>query len=160
MSEENANGLAAFESLGDYLREDGWFPQQVEDSYVYRASYAGKNGDYRCFAQIVVNLEQFLFYAVAGVRAPEDVRPAIAEFITRANYGLRIGNFEMDYSDGEVRYKTSVDFEENALSPMLIRNTVYPAVTTMDRYFPGLMSVMYGGRTPFEAIEEIEKKND
>jgi hypothetical protein len=26
-----------------------------------------------------------------------------AEFITRANYGLIIGNFELDFEDGEIR---------------------------------------------------------
>ncbi|MBP8974021.1 MAG: YbjN domain-containing protein, partial [Anaerolineae bacterium] len=87
-------------------------------------------------------------------------RPAVAEFLTRANFGLRIGNFELDYHDGEVRYKTSLDFEDEKLTPALIRNAVYPAVTTMDRYLPGLMKVVYGGRTPYEAIEEIEAESE
>ncbi len=30
------------------------------------------------------------------------------EFITRANYGLPSGNFEMNYDTGEVRFRTSV----------------------------------------------------
>lgn len=152
----NPNGLEAFATLGRFLHDDGWHPQRVEDRYVYRSFFGGKNGDYRCFAQIAVNLEQFLFYVTASVYVPEELRPAVAEFITRANYGLRIGNFEMDYADGEVRFKTSLDFEGETLSTNLIRNAIYPAVMTMDLYFPGLMKVIFGGRTPFEAIEEIE----
>ena len=97
-------------------------------------------------------------YTVAPVKVPEEVRSDVAEYLTRANYGLRIGNFELDYRDGEVRYKTSLDFEGAELLPPLIRNTVYPSVNTMDRYMPGLMSVIYGGKTPFEAIEDIEGK--
>jgi hypothetical protein len=152
----NPNGLQAFTTLGEFLEQDGWHPEAVDDKYVYRTFFGGKNGDLRCFAQIMVTLEQVLFYAVATVRAPEEVRPAVAEFITRANYGMRIGNFELDYSDGEVRYKSSLDFEGELLTPTLIRNAIYPAVMTMDRYLPGLMSVMFGGRTPYEAIQEIE----
>jgi hypothetical protein len=152
----NQNGLLAFRTLREFLEQDGWYPQQVEDKYLFRTFFSGKNGDFRCFAQILVNLEQFLFYAVAAVRAPEEDRSAVAEFLTRANYGMRIGNFELDYSDGEVRYKTSLDFEGETLSHSLIRHAIYPAVLTMDAYVPGLMSVVYGGRTPFEAIEEIE----
>jgi hypothetical protein len=154
----NPNGLQAFDTLGEFLQQDGWYPQKVDGKFIYRSFFSGKNGDFRCFAQIMVNLEQFLFYAVAAVRVPDDDRAAVAEFITRANYGMRIGNFELDYSDGEVRYKTSLDFEGETLSPSLIRHAVYPAVLTMDAYVPGLMSVIYGGRTPFEAIEEIESK--
>jgi hypothetical protein len=82
---------------------------------------------------------------------------AVAEFITRANYGLRIGNFELDFDDGEVRYKSSLDFEGLALTPELIRNTIYPAVQTIDRYLPGLMSVFYASKSPAEAIAEVEE---
>lgn len=152
----NPNGLAAFEALGRFLSDDNWYPQQLPDRHIYRMTFSGKHGDFRCIAQVIVQLEQFLFYAIAGPRAPEEVRPAVAEFITRANYGMRIGNFELDYSDGEVRYKAALDFEGETLTPTLLRNHIYPVVTTMDHYLPGLMSVMFGGRTPFEAIEEIE----
>jgi hypothetical protein len=152
----NSNGLQAFATLGEYLEQDSWYPQAMEGKHIYRVFFSGKNGDQRCFAQVIVDSEIFLFYAVASVRVPDEIRPAVAEFITRANYGMRIGNFEMDYSDGEVRYKAGLDFESETLTPNLIQHTIYPAVLTMDRYLPGLMSVIYGGRTPFEAIEEIE----
>ncbi len=152
----NPNGLRAFATLGEFLEGDGWHPQRLEDRHIYRMLFSGKNGDYRCYAQIKVDLEQLMFYVVASVNAPEMVRPAIAEFITRANYGMRIGNFELDYGDGEVRYKSALDFEGEVLTDKLIRNAIYPAVMTMDRYLPGLMRVMFGGLTPFEAIQEIE----
>jgi hypothetical protein len=113
---ENANGLQAFDTLGKFLEDDGWYPQQLEGNYMYRAGFSGKNGQIACYAQIRVDLEQFLFYVVAPAKAPEAARMAVAEFITRANYGLRIGNFEMDFSDGEVRYKSSIDFEGDVLT--------------------------------------------
>jgi hypothetical protein len=153
---ENRNGMQAFELLSSFLDEDEWFPRRIDGKFAYSMSYTGKNGDLRCYAIVRVDLEEFLFYAVAPVKVPEVVRSAIAEFLTRANYGLRIGNFELDYSDGEVRYKSSVDFEGQNLTSDLIRNAIYPAVHTMDRYLPGLLRVSFGGATPHEAIEEVE----
>ncbi len=153
---ENRNGMQAFELLSSYLDDDEWFPRRIEGKYAYSMSYSGKNGDLRCYAIVRVDLEEFLFYAVAPVKVPDEVRMAVAEYITRANYGLRIGNFELDYSDGEVRYKSSLDFESQSLTPDLIRNAIYPAVHTMDRYLPGLLRVSFGGATPHEAIEEVE----
>ncbi len=157
---ENRNGLQAFELLSSYLDEDEWFPRRIDGKYAYSMSYSGKNGDLRCYAIVRVDLEEFLFYCVAPVKVPEEVRIALAEYITRANYGLRIGNFEMDYSDGEVRYKSSIDFEGQTLTPELIRNAIYPAVHTMDRYLSGLLRVSFGGATPLEAIEEVEGKHN
>ena len=56
-----------------------------------------------------------------------------------------IGNLELDYSDGEIRYKTSVDIEDVEVVEPLIRHLIYANVLTMDKYFPGLMRVIYGG---------------
>lgn len=151
-----SRGLAAFDTLGEFLEADGWHPRALDGKTVYRCDFVGGNGDLRCYAQIRADLEQFIFYAVCTVKAPEEVRGAVAEFVTRANYGLRIGNFEMDYTDGEIRYKSSIDFEDETLTPNLIRHTLYPAVQTMDYYLPGLLRVIYGGASPYEAIQEVE----
>ena len=153
---EHTNSWRAFATLGQFLLDDGWHPQQVEEKTIYRVYFSGQNGEQRCYAQIRIDLEQFLFYSVAPVKAPEEKRAAMAEFITRANYGLRIGNFEMDYRDGEIRYKSSLDFEDEDLSPALIKNAIYPAVRTMDFYLPGIMQVLYGDESAAEVIAEIE----
>lgn len=154
--DKTQNSLQAFETLGQFLAEDNWHPQQLDDKHIYRMSFAGTNGTTTCYAQIRVDLSQFLFYVLAPIKAPEDQRSAVAEYITRANYGLRIGNFELDFSDGEVRYKSSLDFENATLSPALIRNAIYPAIHTLDQYLPGLMAVIYGNKPPAEAVAEIE----
>lgn len=154
---QNPNALQAFETLGQFLTEDEWHPQRLDDKTMYRMGFSGKNGDTTCYAQVRVELEQFLFYVIAPTKVPEGERVAAAEFITRANYGLRIGNFELDFSDGEVRYKSSIDFEGEPLTPGLIKHAIYPAVQTMDRYLPGLMSVTYGSKSPSQAISEIEE---
>lgn len=151
-------GLRAFQAVGEFMQEDGWHPQVLDDNFVYRSYFVGHNGEVTCFAQVRADLEQFIFYVVMPVRVPAEMRPSVAEYITRANYGLRIGNFEMDFDDGEVRYKSSIDFEGVELSPGLIRNTIYPAVQTMDRYLPGLLSVVYGGKSAEDAIGEIEEE--
>lgn len=152
------NGLRAFEMVWRFLEEDDWHPSRLGEKYIYHVQFSGRNGQQNCYAIVRTDLEQFLFYAVAPVKAPHEVRGAISEFITRANYGLRIGNFELDYADGEIRYKSSLDFEGVELQPQMIRTAIYPAVQTMDRYMTGLMRVMYGGRTPVEAIQEIESQ--
>ncbi len=154
---DSDTGMQAFKALGEFMEQDGWHPQTLEDNLVYRSYFVGHNGEVTCFAQIRADLEQFIFYVVMPVRAPAHMRAAVAEFITRANYGLRIGNFELDFDDGEVRYKSSIDFEGLQLTAGLIRNTMYPAVQTMDRYLPGVLAVIFGGKSAEEAIAAIEE---
>lgn len=82
----------------------------------------------------------------------------VAEYLTRANYGLPLGNFEMDFSDGEVRFKTSLDVEgeEYMLTPAMIKSLVYSNVLTMDRYLAGMMAVIYGDASPEQEIAKAE----
>jgi hypothetical protein len=154
---ENANGMQGFVTLGQFLTDDDWHPQPLADHYAYHTHFRGRNGETHCFARVRPDLEQVMFYVMSPVKAPESAFANTIEFITRANYGLRIGNFEFDYSDGEIRYKSSLDFEKVELTPQMIKNMIYPAVSTMDRYLPGLMSVMFGGKSAEEAIAEIEQ---
>ena len=146
--------------LSDFLEEDEWKPRRMENKYSFIMNYTGENGDYRCYTILRVELEEFLFYIVAPVRVPSEDRPAVAEYVNRANYGLRIGNFELDYADGEVRFKSSINFEGETLTKGILRNAIYPAIHTLDRYLPGLLRVSFGGTTPVEAIEEIESPSE
>ena len=57
------------------------------------------------FAHAQEEQAQLLFYSVCPVKAPEDMRPAMGEFLTRANYGVAVGTW-LDFDDGAIRYKT------------------------------------------------------
>lgn len=145
-----------FEAVVDYLTEDDWKFHVVKDETALMLSFGGAAGSWQCFATVDEEKQWFTFYSILPSNVPEDKRVEVAEFITRANYGLVIGNFEMDYGDGEVRYKTSVDVEGGELSPKMIENLMRANLMTMDRYFAGIMGVLYGDRDPAEAIAEME----
>jgi len=155
----NGNGRAAgpiSEAMLKFFAEEKWPYMPLESEPILRIPFQGTNGQWLCYAQAREEQEQFVFYSVCPATVPDDRRPEVAEFITRANYGLIIGNFEMDYRDGEVRYKTSVDVEGDDLSPELLRSLVYANVAMMDHYLPGIMAVLYGGTSAAEAIEQVE----
>lgn len=145
-----------FNTLIEFFEEDDWDFTWVEGLSVLNVDFSGKHGTWTCYAQARELQQQFVFYSVCPVKVPEDRRAALAEFITRANYGLILGNFELDYSDGEIRYKTSSDVEGSTLTHAMIRQMVYANVLIMDRYLPGIMNVIYGSQSPADAIHSIE----
>ncbi len=147
---------AIFDAMVDFFRADNWSFSQVEGKPVLWMDFAGKNGRWTCFAREDEERQIFLFHSYLPVKAPEDKRPVLADMLTRANYGLYIGNFELDFNDGEVRFKTSLDVENDRLSHALTKGAVYANVSIMDKYLPGIMSVIYGGASPTEAIAQIE----
>ena len=145
-----------FEEIVNFFEEDGWPFAQIEGEPLLQMVFQGENGKWTCYAKARDDPEQFVFYSVCPVNTPDSKRRAVAEFLTRANSGMIIGNFEMDFEDGEIRYKTSIDVEDDSLSCALIKRLVYANVMMMDAYLPGIMSVIYGDVTPVDAIAQIE----
>jgi hypothetical protein len=145
-----------FDAMLDFFKSDDWPTIQLEDRPVLSMNFDGKNARWTCFAQAREEQQQFIFYSVCPVNAPAEKRTMLAEFITRANYGLIIGNFELDFEDGEIRYKTSLDAEGLTLSPALFKNLVYANLSMMDQYLPGIMSILYSEVSPREMIDQIE----
>lgn len=143
--------------LEDFFQNDDWNYVRLEDTTILNMAFQGQNGRYECFAQAREQQHQCVFYSVSPLKVPPEKRHVVMEFITRANYGMVLGNFELDLSDGEVRYRTSLDVEDVDFTPTMVRNLVYPNLLIMDRYFPGVMRVVYGGLTAEEAIQEIER---
>lgn len=137
------------------FNREGWKIQK-RDERSYTFGFRGNNNNYNFFARIGENNNTLCVYAMLPMQAPSNKLFEVAEFLHRANYGMIIGNFEMDFNDGEVRYKVSVDMEDNQPNPDHINSMIDCALAMADRYFPGLGAVIFGGQTPAHAIEEVE----
>jgi len=107
-------------------------------------------------AFVLTDESRFVFYVDFKAKVPSSRRMAMAELLTRINFGILIGNFEMDFDDGTVRYKSSVDFEGEELTYLLIKNAIKAARDGVEDYGKAVELVSSGKRTPLEAINEIE----
>lgn len=107
--------------------------------------------------RVLAELEQVLVHVYYPTIVPVDRRMMVAEFLMRANYGLRLGNFEMDLDDGEVRFKASVDVEGGELTDPMVYNLIRTAVGLSNRYHPGIMALCFSDSTPREEIYRIEE---
>lgn len=144
------------DTVRKFFSDSPWVTTQFRGQPVLRFTHEGQNGRWICIAHAREAEDRFVFYSIGLAAVPETLRHAVAEFITRANFGLIIGNFEMDYSDGEVRYKTSIDVEGTRLSTVLLGQLVRVNVQMMDRYLPGLIAVIERGMPPADAIAMVE----
>lgn len=138
-----------------YFQKSGWEYEPVLDSAI-TAFFEGEEMSYRCYMQAREEDRQLIFYCISPLSAPEDKLDAISHFITRANYGLYLGNFELDVEDGEIRFKTSIAFGDEAISDQLIAPIIFPNVVAMDGYFPAIRAIIEDGIPPDEAIDVIE----
>lgn len=148
-----------FQKVKVFFDEDGWPYEQLEDQAILRLEYEGENGKWRCYAHVIEERQRFVFLSSLANYVPKLMMLEASEYLTRANFGMEVGNFEMDFSDGTVRYRTSVDVEGGELTAIMIKNLVYVNIAVMDQYLPGLGKVVKDGMEPEKAIEEVEAED-
>ena len=142
------------------LEEDISYKPMPQDAHSLAIRFQGLQGEWLSVAIVREEAQEFVFYSVAPQFVDEERRWAVAEYLMRANYGLSIGNFEMDFDDGEVRFRTAIDVEGDRLSPALLKSLIYSNWVTMDRYLLGLQAVTADELSPSDAIEQAEAPDE
>jgi len=146
-----------FQAVLAFMEKDDWKPAQIPGKTVLRAYFKGSNEFWMVIVNVREPARQVAVYSIPQDKVPPALRTAAAEYITRANYGLNIGNFEMDFEDGEIRFKTSIDLEGGILTDKMIANLLGANCLIFDKYLPGLRQVL-AGKPPLEVIKAIEGK--
>ncbi len=152
-SYEIAGGIKAF------LDSDDWHYDFDEAKGKFRFNLTIKEQPKKLEYTIIVHDNCFYVDCKASLHADQDdddQMGKLAEFFTRANYGLRDGNFQMDYSDGEMGYKSYRFCDDGAPTEEAVRSSIYVPAAMWKRYGPGMVSVTFAGADPKEAVEECE----
>jgi hypothetical protein len=143
-----------FDAIVAFLDEDHWSYelQGLGDDRRVHFTVAGEHTQLEVWGVSYESTARVCFYAKLPAVVPADKRAVAAEFLMRVNHGVLVGNFELDFDDGEVRFKTSADVEGVELSSTFFKNLLLVNLATADRYFPGLMKVLYAGVSPADAV--------
>jgi len=88
------------------------------------------------------------------LKVPARRRAAVAEYLTRVNWLLSFGNFEMDWSDGRAIFRAGIPVTASGVSEKAIEHLVYAPYFAMDRYLPGLLAVALGNAHPEKMVAE------
>jgi hypothetical protein len=157
-----------FELLQRVLEREEEPLRADEDEGIIRGALTLRRATVPLFARVRETPFLALIYTILPVRCPEPKFPEMLELLTRANWGLPLGNFEMDLSDGEIRFKTSVDVEGVPLdqpegapaAEMAITNTLMANKVAMDRYLPAILGLIYGEESVVTLIDRAEGRGD
>ena len=116
----------------------------------------GEVAAYRIVAHVDAESELFQVYGYSPIRVPEGCRPAIAEAVSRANYGLRVGKFEFNVDEGDLRFQASQALLSESVGESVIDRLITTTMAMLDMYLPAFLSVIYGNELPKDAIGCVE----
>lgn len=144
-------------AMKDYLEHDNWNYDFNEERGVFQTGISIDCKVKKIKILIAVEEEMLQVIAPIGMNADKDRINDVAEYITRANYGVKVGKFELDCNDGEIRYQLAVDCAGGMIpnEEILARSIRIPALM-YQRYGDGLLEVMFGFSTPKDAVIKAE----
>ncbi len=97
-------------------------------------------------------------YASASVNIPESHRLEVSKYIDIANAISYLGHLQLNHANGHIRSKTYYRFQEEGMHELIIQDNLTEVFHLLDKFLPGIMNVVYGGRNADEAIEELLNK--
>jgi hypothetical protein len=146
-----------FKNILFYFDTQGWKYQVPEPTKTLALLGIGsQNGQYPCMAEVQEDLYRFVFFSICPVQVPMSKRKAMAELITRMNHHLFLGNFELDFDDGEVRFKTSVVYESVELTVTLIDHLVKSNLAAMNKNIEILSTFALGRLSLKDAMLQLK----
>ena len=154
-SVDDARCLRAVDIIGKYLDSMDIQYELDEKKHDFQFVVPIDEAFKKYYSGICVRERNILMYAILPFQCPEGRRQAVAEYLTRVNYDLVCGNFEMNMSTGELRFRqyhrTSVFIHEKEESyPFILAEPTM----VFKQYVAWLASVITGRLTPEEAFEQ------
>lgn len=146
-----------FSKVVEYVNSQNWkYTIKGSDRDILELTMGLKGKINNCRMIVTASEKEIQAFAVAPIKASSDSYGDVVEFITRANYGLKIGKFEFDYRDGEVRFQSCLPCREGVPSLKDIEITVDVTMLMLQRYGDGLIKNMMGFGNPEQDIAQIE----
>jgi len=155
--ESDMNG--AIESVIQFIEGQKWSYKIEAGKSVIHTGVTGKNGQWNCVAVVGANVEHILFLSKFPGIAPTNRRAACLELLSRINFGLTHGCFELDFDDGEIRFRTCIPVLEGQVPPKAIEYLILTNLFTVDRFFGAIMKVIFSEACPKQALRPAKAQS-
>lgn len=150
--------------IREFLEKDDWHFSFDSDKGIFKFGVSVRNRLKNVRCRILVHDDCYTVYAISPIGPDEDNKEMMnnmSEFICRANFGLRNGNFEMDFMDGEIRYKTFVNCGNDATpASEIIEKSIYTPVAMFDKYGSGITDIIFQDVGAAKAVAKCEGTSD
>jgi hypothetical protein len=145
-----ANPLDVIEQIAS--ANDWHFDRRNEAEMAAEAP--GKWCDYGLYFSWSTEISAMHFTCAFELKVPERRRAALYELLARANERLWIGHFGLDGDDGTPLFRHSVLLRgAPGASSESLEDMVDIAITECERFYPAFQFVLWGGKSPAEALE-------
>ena len=150
VQERCSNPLDVVEQIA--VSNDWAFDRRNESEMAAEAP--GKWCDYGLYFSWSHEISAMHFTCAFDLKVPERRRGALYELLALANERLWIGHFGMDSDDGMPVFRHAVLLRgTQGASSESLEDMVDIAIAECERFFPAFQFVLWGGKSPSEALQ-------
>ena len=149
------------DAVRDFLDADDWHYEFDAEHSVIRASVTlrCKLKNARMFIRF--RKTDYNVLMVAPISADPNNIGEVLRYTAQANYGLASGNFEVDVTDGEIRYKSYVDCDGlETLPKEIFLDSINVCWAMMERYGNGYAALAMGFSDADSEIKKAESEQE
>ena len=151
--------MDAFQAATNYLEESELIHMANPESRELHAVVSTDSG----IANVMILTQEPMLrvIAISGARVPLKARPAVAEFIARAQFNMEFARLDFDYDKGFLAIRTSVMLDpEQGIEPDAVGGIVKTALSCLDHFLPGYLAVAFGGHPPARALAALDENEE
>ena len=142
---------APIDTLEAYYEAHSWSYERLGDDEIL-ASFQGSWASYELRGLWRDEDRVLQYLALPDIRVAADKRPALYETIGLVNEQLWIGHFELWSSSGILLFRHAALVEGGGLTLDQAETLIEAAIDECERFYPVFQFVLWGGKTPAEAI--------
>ena len=151
------------DAIQEFLHDDDWNYTFHEDKGIFHFSLSTHSRLNAVDYFIAVREDHYRVLCISPLSVDADSPQELArmaEFLTRANYGMTRGCFEMDYRDGEIRFRMTVDCDGDAVPTQeIVKNSISIPASMFNRYGSGMIQTMFFDLNPADIVRACETDN-
>ena len=151
LTEEERDDGAPIEVLEQYFEARGWACERTGEGEIV-ASATGSWAQYELRGVWRPEDQVLQFLAFPDIKVAADKRLAIFEALSLINEQLWLGHFEIWSGSGLVVFRHSTILDGDGLSLEQAEAIAEAAVEECERFYPVFQFVLWGGKSPGEAI--------
>ncbi|HQN01606.1 MAG TPA: YbjN domain-containing protein [Candidatus Hydrogenedentes bacterium] len=147
------------EMVKGYFEANNWeYECSPTEEGLFLAGIEAENTEFDVVIHADDDINQITCFCIHQDTVPEEKLNDVAEYMTRVNFSNVFVAYDMDFDDGEIRMRASMNLADMKPTPDMLDTLIQNTLSFADIYYPGLIAVLEDESSPKEALDECLSK--
>jgi len=115
----------------------------IDNDIIFRFGIKGEHANYDVKMVCEEEMEFLMTIVTCSLCVPKDRLDRMCRWVTEKNYGLTLGEFKLDISDGELSFRITCPLDKGAVNEDIVTVAYSNALSTFDNTYEEIIRAIY-----------------